>query len=72
MSALWGNIVGVMTLILMATFIGIWIWAWRPRHRPVFDKLAEIPMLDGRARTNSEDTAACCCCKRPDDRGPTT
>jgi cytochrome c oxidase cbb3-type subunit 4 len=46
MSPFWGHLIGVVTLVLMATFIGIWIWAWRPRHRPLFDKLAQIPMHD--------------------------
>ena len=49
MSGLWGHLVGVLILVMMTVFIGIWFWAWRPRHRRVFDALAEIPMLDGRA-----------------------
>ena len=49
MSGPWGHMVGVLILVMMAVFIGIWFWAWRPRHRRVFDALAEIPMLDGRA-----------------------
>ena len=42
----WGNIIGVFTVLSMAVFIGIWIWAWRPRHRKVFKRLSEIPMED--------------------------
>ncbi|HEX6998393.1 MAG TPA: cbb3-type cytochrome c oxidase subunit 3 [Gammaproteobacteria bacterium] len=48
MSGLSGHLVGVLILVLMTTFIGIWVWAWRPRHRPVFDALAQLPMLDNR------------------------
>jgi cytochrome c oxidase cbb3-type subunit IV len=51
MSGLWGHFVGVVILLLMAVFIGIWFWAWRPRHKETFDALAAIPMQDGgRAR----------------------
>ena len=46
MSNAWGHVVGIVTLVLMASFIGIWIWAWRPRHARVFDSLARIPMAD--------------------------
>jgi len=42
----WGNIIGVVTLVSMLTFIGIWIWAWQKRHRKVFKHLSEIPMED--------------------------
>lgn len=47
MSPFWGVLAGVVTIFLMVLFIGIWVWAWRPRHLPVFDALAELPMQDG-------------------------
>lgn len=47
MSGLFGHLVGVMIVILMVTFIGIWVWAWRPKHRDTFGALASIPMQDG-------------------------
>lgn len=46
MSEAHGIISGVFTIVLMVTFLGIWFWAWRPRHRPVFDALAEMPLED--------------------------
>lgn len=46
MSALWGQLAGVITTILLLVFIGIWIWAWRPWHKKSFDKMAQIPMQD--------------------------
>ena len=49
MSGLFGHLVGVLILLLMGVFLGIWYWAWRPRHKPAFDALAEIPMHDGGA-----------------------
>lgn len=44
MSDIWGHLIGVVILILMAAFIGIWIWAWRPRHKPLFRRMARLPL----------------------------
>lgn len=49
MSALWGHVAGVFIVMMMATFIGIWVWAWLPRHRRTFGRLARLPMEDGTA-----------------------
>ena len=50
MSATWGHLVGVLTVLIMLSFIGIWIWAWLPHHERDFDRL---PMGDrAAARTN--------------------
>ena len=46
MNPAWGHVAGVVTLILLATFVGIWIWAWRKRHRATFDALSRLPMQD--------------------------
>jgi cytochrome c oxidase cbb3-type subunit IV len=46
MSQDWGFVAGVITLILFATFVGIWIWAWRKRHRATFNALSRLPMED--------------------------
>lgn len=54
MSGLFGHLVGVLILLLMGIFIGIWYWAWRPRHKPTFDALAEIPMHDAGAAPAGE------------------
>jgi cytochrome c oxidase cbb3-type subunit 4 len=47
MSPFWGHVVGVFTVVVMAAFIGVWIWAWLPFHKRAFDALAAIPMQDG-------------------------
>ena len=52
MSALWGHLVGVLIVLMMAAFIGIWIWAWLPRHARSFERLARLPMQDGVAGAN--------------------
>ncbi len=50
MSPLWGHAVGVLILLMMATFIGIWVWAWLPYHKRTFGWLARLPMEDGSAQ----------------------
>jgi len=45
----WGHVAGVFTVLLMAAFIGVWAWAWLPRHRRAFGRLARLPMEDGAA-----------------------
>jgi len=47
MSAVWGHLAGVITVILMLCFVSIWVWAWLPQHRQAFDALAQLPMDDG-------------------------
>jgi cbb3-type cytochrome oxidase subunit 3 len=32
MNPIWGDIVGVATVIVMLVFIGIWAWVWLPHH----------------------------------------
>ena len=46
MNVSWGHLSGVVTVVLMLTFVGIWVWAWRPRHKRAFDRLAEMPLED--------------------------
>ena len=46
MSPVWGHVAGALIVLMMVTFIGIWIWAWRKHHRPVFDQMAQLPMQD--------------------------
>ena len=44
MDPIWGHIAGVFIVLMMITFIGIWIWAWRKKHKPMFDRLAKLPL----------------------------
>jgi len=55
MSPVWGHIAGVFILLMMFSFIGIWIWAWRRRHKPVFNRMARLPMEDELANDVEED-----------------
>lgn len=46
MSPFWGYVAGIVTVIVMVAFIGIWLWAWLPHHRRTFDALANLPRED--------------------------
>jgi cytochrome c oxidase cbb3-type subunit 4 len=45
-AVVWGNLIGVVTVLTMAVFLAIWVWAWGKRHRKVFKRMSEIPMED--------------------------
>lgn len=47
MNPLWGHAVGVLIVLMMTAFIGIWVWAWLPYHARTFGWLARMPMEDG-------------------------
>jgi cytochrome c oxidase cbb3-type subunit 4 len=51
MNPVWGHIAGIVTMIVMLVFIGIWAWAWMPHHKRTFDALARLPMQDGQDET---------------------
>ena len=42
----WGHFVGVITVLIMLSFLAIWLWAWLPHHKKEFDALARLPMSD--------------------------
>ena len=43
---IWGQVVGVFIVLMMISFIGIWIWAWRKYHKPTFNRMARLPLED--------------------------
>jgi cytochrome c oxidase cbb3-type subunit 4 len=57
MTALWGHVIGIVTLVLLFVFVAIWVWAWRPRHRRSFDELARMPMLDASMPARRDERA---------------
>lgn len=46
MSPVWGYVAGTFIVLMMLSFIGIWIWAWRKYHQRPFDRMARLPMED--------------------------
>lgn len=55
MNPVWGYIAGGVTLLLLLTFIGIWIWAWLPGHKKAFRAMSKIPMQDDDDAPTGED-----------------
>lgn len=58
MSSAWGHFAGIVTVFLMVIFIGIWFWAWRPRHKKRFDSLSRIPMSDVQTDADKKERTA--------------
>jgi len=44
MNPVWGHVAGVFIILMLVSFIGIWIWAWRRYHKPTFDRMARLPL----------------------------
>jgi cytochrome c oxidase cbb3-type subunit IV len=41
---------GIVAALLLAVFIGAWIWAWRPARRRAFDAAARLPLEEDTSR----------------------
>jgi len=41
----------LMTVLLLAVFVGIWMWAWSSRRRDRFEEAALIPLRDEEPRS---------------------
>ena len=54
MNPIWGHVAGGFIVVMMLTFIGIWIWAWLPRHKRTFGRLSRLPMEDDDAPPGHE------------------
>ena len=37
---------GIVTAILLACFVGGWIWAWSPKRKRDFEAAARLPLDD--------------------------
>lgn len=35
---------GILTTILLVTFVGIWIWAWSGKRKKDFSESANLPL----------------------------
>lgn len=46
MTPIWGPLAGVFIVLMMLAFIGVWVWAWLPRHKRHFGTMAGLPLED--------------------------
>ena len=46
---------GILTAILLLTFIGIWAWAWSRRRQPDFNEAANQPLEESHAPKQERD-----------------
>lgn len=46
-AARFGWLMGVMTVIFLAIFIGWAWWAYSPRNKTLMDEMAQMPLRDG-------------------------
>jgi cytochrome c oxidase cbb3-type subunit IV len=37
---------GIITLFLIALFLGGWAWAWQAKRKPEFEAAARLPLED--------------------------
>ena len=49
-----GELRGYITIVTLATFLGIVWWAYRGRNRQRFDEAARIPFLEDEAAERAE------------------
>jgi cbb3-type cytochrome oxidase subunit 3 len=42
-----GWVLGVMTVVFLAWFVGWTVWAFLPRNRARFEEAARMPLTDG-------------------------
>lgn len=45
---------GLVTLVVMLAFVGIWIWAWSRHRRKDFDRMASLPLEEDTPMANHE------------------
>jgi cytochrome c oxidase cbb3-type subunit IV len=46
---------GILTGVLLVTFIGLWAWAWSRRRKADFDEAAHLPLEDSSAPAQERD-----------------
>jgi cytochrome c oxidase cbb3-type subunit 4 len=46
---------GILTAIVFAAFMGIWIWAWSSRRKADFDASAALPLEEDTYVNNEQE-----------------
>jgi cytochrome c oxidase cbb3-type subunit 4 len=49
-----GTFFGLLTLLLMLLFAGIWTWAWSRKRRSSFDRAAKMPLENDAAPSSTK------------------
>ena len=44
---------GLLTAVLLFSFVGLWIWAWSSRRRTDFEASAALPLEEDQYMTNN-------------------
>ena len=45
---------GLITAVLLASFLGLWIWAWSSRRKADFDATAQLPLEEDIGMSSNE------------------
>lgn len=45
----------VTTVVMLAIFVGIVIWAWSRQRKPAFDAAARLPLIEDAPAASQED-----------------
>ena len=45
---------GLITAVLLVSFVALWIWAWSSRRKADFDAQAALPLEEDRVLTTDE------------------
>jgi len=48
------DIRGLLTAVLLFSFVALWIWAWSKRRKAEFDVQAALPLEEDRCVSNRE------------------
>ena len=48
-----GILRGVVAGVLLVAFIGLWLWAYSARRRPLFEAVSHLPLEDDTVVTQS-------------------
>jgi cytochrome c oxidase cbb3-type subunit 4 len=47
---------GIITAVVFAAFIGIWIWTWSKRLKPEHEETAALPLEEDKPIDNEQET----------------
>ena len=46
---------GILTAVLLVTFLGLWVWAWSRRRQHDFNEAANLPLEEAAAPTKERE-----------------